>query len=171
MQRRILFILSTFIFHIVLFLILKVLFTIIHASIGGGVSISDLFAVLFHGLPLDMSTSGYLTAFPALMATCSVWLLPDVVKKILTGYWAIIIPVLIAIFVIDVAIYPYWGYHFDATIFLYMQKPTEALASAPLIEIILGVITFLVLSIAFFFCVRKLLLNQIAQLLRCCFYQ
>lgn len=161
MKKRIFFILSTFIFHILVFLILKTIFTLVHASIGMEVSATDLFAVLYHGLPLDMSVSGYLTILPALLTIASLWIKPSIIKKILSAYWVIITILLVAIFIVDLVIYPYWGFHFDSSIFLYLQKPKEALASASIVEIIIGLIAFILLTIIIYWGVKKLLLNQI----------
>lgn len=161
MKKRILFILAVFVFHIVIFLLFKSAFTIIHSSLGGGVSITDFFAVLYNGLPLDMSVSGYLTALPALLTIASLWVIPAVVKKILSVYWILVSILLVCIFVVDLAIYPYWGFHFDSSIFLYLQKPKEALASASVGEMMIGFVAFIVLSVAVYLSIKKVLLNQI----------
>lgn len=161
MKKRIQFILSVFLFFIVVFLLFKSIFTILHASIGGGISVSDFFAVLYNGLSMDMSTSGYLTALPALLTIVSIWVDALKIKKILRIYFIIITLLLTSIYIADIAIYPYWGYHFDSTIFLYLASPSESLASASTIELVLGVIGFVLVLVGLSVAVHKLLLQQI----------
>lgn len=39
--------------------------------------------------------------------------------------------VVAAIFAVDVALYGYWGFRLDATLFFYLQSPADAMASVP----------------------------------------
>lgn len=163
MKKRIFFILSVFLFFIVVFLLFKSIFTLVHSSIGGGLSVGDFFAVLYNGLSMDMSTSGYLTALPALLTIASIWISPSLTRKIMSVYFIIISLVLVSVFVADTAIYPYWGYHFDSSIFLYLANPSESLASATTNELIIGFSTLVILTIVMLVSVYKLLLKQVKQ--------
>lgn len=160
MKKRVLFILYTFLFFVVVFLCFKSIFTIVHSSIGGGISVTDFFAVLYNGLSMDMTTSGYLTAFPALLILGSVFVNPSIIKKIAAGYFVLIGILISVIFVADVAIYPYWGYHFDSSIFLYMSSPLDALASASYLEIIFGLLALILLTVAVWIAIKRILLSQ-----------
>lgn len=161
MKKRLLFILSTFLFYIVLFLAFKSIFTILHSSIGGGVSIANFFAVLYNGLSMDASTSGYVTALPALLTLVSVFVAPSIIKNVLKGYFIILGVVLSLVFIADLAIYPYWGYHFDSSIFLYLANPVEALISASTYEIIGALLGFLFVTVGLYFATNKVLLSQV----------
>lgn len=163
MKKRLLFILSTFLFYIVLFLVFKSIFTILHSSIGGGVSVSNFFAVLYNGLSMDASTSGYVTALPALLTLATVFVKSSIIKYILKGYFVIVSVVLSLVFVADLAIYPYWGYHFDSSIFLYLANPLEALASASIFEIVGALFGFVLVIAALWFAGSKLLLSQVDE--------
>ena len=140
MKQRIFIFFSIFFYFILFFLAGKVVFMIVHSSIGRGVSFSDFFSVLYHGLPLDFSTSGYLTAFPALLLITSIAIKPTILAKIYNVYFAAILAVVSIIAVVDIVIYPYWGFHFDSTVFLYLKNPKEAFASASIIETTLGIL-------------------------------
>jgi phosphoglycerol transferase MdoB-like AlkP superfamily enzyme len=111
---------------------------IAHSSMGGGISASDFFNVLYHGLPLDLSTSGYLTALPALILIASIVFKPSIISKIYNVYFALILAVVSIIAIVDIVVYPYWSFHFDSTVFLYLKNPKEAFASASVLEIVLG---------------------------------
>lgn len=50
------------------------------------------------------------------------------------------------IFIVDMALYPFWGFKLDASIFLYMDSPKNALASVSTGFIILRIFIMLLLS-------------------------
>lgn len=161
MKKRILFIFSVFVFFIIVFLIQKTIFTLMHAHLTGDVSVSELFQILYNGVSMDASTSGYLTAIPFILTIASLWVNSSIIRKILLPYFAIIAIILSAIYIIDLGIYPHWTTHIDSTIFLFLSTPKEALASASTQEIILGTISFLIMSMAIFMGARYLLLSQL----------
>lgn len=138
MKKRIILLISVFLYFLFIFLLDKVAFMLMHLSMAPEISMDDAVAVLYHGLPLDLSMSAYLTVIPALLIIFSIWVKPSIISKILTTYYVIILTAVTIITVADIALYPYWGFHFDATIFLYLQKPKEAFASASPLEIALG---------------------------------
>lgn len=113
---------------------------LVHAGLGGGVTATDALDVIYHGLPLDLSMSGYLTVIPALILIFSIWINPKIIAKIFNGYYLIILSLIAIISIVDIVVYPYWGFHFDSTVFLYLQKPKETFASASGLQILLGVI-------------------------------
>lgn len=163
MKQRIILFFTVFFYFILIFFIEKIAFTLIHASIGGGVSVTDVFQVLYHGLPLDLSMSGYLTAIPALILIISIWIKPKLIVRALNVYFGIILAVIAIIAVVDIVVYPYWGFHFDSTVFLYLQKPKEAFASGSGLEIVAGVLSAIlfavVIFIGYYFIIRKQVLN------------
>lgn len=159
MKQRIILLLTIFFYFVLIFLVGKSIFMLAHSSIGGGVSGSDFFCVLYHGLPLDFSTSGYLTVFPALLLIASVIVKPAVLSKIYNVYFALILTIVCTIAVVDIVVYPYWGFHFDSTVFLYLKNPKEAFASASVLEIVLGtlgIIAFIAVTyIGYVFIIKK----------------
>ncbi len=159
MKQRILLFIAIFFYFVLIFLIGKVAFALIHSSLGGGVSAADIYQVLYHGLPLDLSMSGYFTAIPALMLILSIWLRPQYIARIFNIYFTIILSIIAIITVVDIVLYPYWGFHFDSTIFLYLKKPQEAFASGSIIEILLGlfftILFAAIIYIGYIFIIRK----------------
>jgi phosphoglycerol transferase MdoB-like AlkP superfamily enzyme len=136
---------------------------LMHSSAEGGITFSEIFQVLYHGLPLDMSMSGYLTAIPALILISSIWIEPNIIAKVLNVYFGIILSLVVIIAVVDLIVYPYWGFHFDSTVFLYLQKPKETFASASALEIILGffaaIVFCILVYIGYVFIIRKQILK------------
>ncbi|MDR1715137.1 MAG: sulfatase-like hydrolase/transferase [Prevotella sp.] len=163
MKQRILLLITIFVYFIFIFCIEKLSFMLMHSSAEGGITFSEIFQVLYHGLPLDMSMSGYLTAIPALILISSIWIEPNVIAKVLNVYFGIILSLVVIIAVVDLIVYPYWGFHFDSTVFLYLQKPKETFASASALEIIMGFFAAIAFSIfvyiGYVFIIRKQILK------------
>ncbi|EGJ99732.1 MULTISPECIES: LTA synthase family protein [Dysgonomonas] len=163
MKQRILLLITIFVYFIFIFCIEKLAFMLMHSSAGGGITSSEIFQVLYHGLPLDMSMSGYLAAIPALILIFSIWIEPKVIAKVFNVYFGIILSLVVVIAVVDLVVYPYWGFHFDSTVFLYLQKPKETFASASALEIIMGFLAAIVFSlivyIGYVFIIRKQILK------------
>lgn len=164
MKSRIILLLSVFVYFIFIFCLGKTAFTLIHASLGGGVSFSDLMQVLYHGLPLDMSMSGYLTIIPALFIIASIWIRREIITQISNTYFAIILTIIAIVTVTDIVVYPYWGFHFDSTVFLYLQKPKETFASATLPQLGLGLLVTIVVAFIYYvgysITIKNLFTNQ-----------
>lgn len=160
MKKRILFILSVFFFWVFVFLIQKTVFSLLNGSVVGGVALGDLFRILYNGLSLDFSTSGYLTALPLLLTIVTLWVKPFVVQKILFVYFLLTSILISSIFVLDLMIYPYWDVHIDASIFLFMSSPKDAMASAAIMEVVFGFTGLIVVCGLTFVGFKKLVLDQ-----------
>ncbi|WP_280672109.1 LTA synthase family protein [Dysgonomonas sp. PH5-37] len=113
---------------------------LVNSPAGYEFSFADWGNVLLHGLSLDFSMSGYLMVFPALMLIASIWFKPEIVGKILNVYFLIVLSLVAIIGVVDIILYPYWGFHFDSSVFLYLKNPKGALASASVWEMVIGVV-------------------------------
>ncbi len=166
MKRRIFIFFSIFLFFTLIFVIEKVVFTLIHASVNGGASFSDILSILYHGLQLDLSVSGYLTAIPGLLLILSLWIEKTTVQKVYSIYFLLVFSILSIIAVSDTIIYNYWGFHLDASILFYLKNPKEAFSSTSVLFIFLGVLA----TFAFVFILYKLfvylIISQIKQLPR-----
>ena len=138
---------------------MKVMFMLYNAS-GHDFGIGDIFAVLYHGLPLDLSTTSYLTIVPWFIALVSLlvggtW--PRLVSKI---YCCIIAPLLAVILVADTVLYKFWQFKLDATIFNYIDDPKNALASVSPWFILLGVLAIAALAALMLFAFRHLVISR-----------
>jgi len=133
-------------------------------SMAEAITISDYFNVLWNGLPLDLSMSGYLTVFPALMLIFSIWIKPKAIIKGLNVYYGIIMFILAVICISDVIMYPHWGFHFDSTVFLYLKNPKEALASGSAWELLIGTTGIIIATFLFFSGYILIIRQQIKKL-------
>ena len=132
MKKRLLFILIVFIAWLPVFVIQKPVFMFYQHALSEACTFTDFLQVMLHGLKLDCTIAGYLTAIPLLLTLVSVWLPGAWLKKVLKGYFLIMGILVSAIFSVDVALYSFWGFRLDATLFFYLQSPADAMASVPL---------------------------------------
>ncbi|MDR0873088.1 MAG: sulfatase-like hydrolase/transferase [Prevotellaceae bacterium] len=96
---------------------------------GKGLTIGDWFAVIWHGLPLDFSMSGYISILPFLLVLVSVFVYKKIIGKIINIYTYIILAVSTIIFSVDLDLYAYWNFRFDTTPLAFLATPAEASAS------------------------------------------
>ena len=128
------------------FLLQKPVFMLYNGACEKGTAFTDYLRVLFHGFTLDAATTGYLTAIPWLVILCSIWFRRFPLKKILIGYYVLISLATTLIFIGDMALYPFWGFKLDASIFLYLDSPKNAMASVSLGFILIRLLCILILS-------------------------
>jgi len=117
-----------------------------NGSIEKGFGFADYMQVMVHGASLDAATAGYLTAFPFLLVLISIWFRKFPLKKILYGYYILAAALISIIFVVDMALYTFWGFKLDASIFLYLDSPKNAMASVSLGFILIRLLCILILS-------------------------
>ena len=104
--------------------------------------------VMWHGLILDLSVAGYLTAIPALLLIASIWIRRELIHPILNGYFAIVAFIISFCFVLNIALYPYWKFPLDSTpLFYFFTSPADAFASASLLVDLAGIIGIAICSV------------------------
>lgn len=145
MKKRIAYISLYFFTVLLIFILQKPLFMLYNGSIEKGFGFADYMQVMVHGASLDAATAGYLTAFPFLLVLISIWFRKFPLKKILYGYYILAAALISIIFVVDMALYTFWGFKLDASVFLYIDSPKEALASVSVGFILLRVLAILLL--------------------------
>ena len=93
------------------------------------VGLSDLLQVWWHGLPMDLSTAAYLLLVPWLVLAIGLFWQGRWMHRLLMAYHALAALAVVACIIGDIALYPFWGFKLDATIFNYIDSPADALAS------------------------------------------
>ena len=147
MKKRIAYISLYFFTVLLIFILQKPLFMLYNGSIEKGFGFADYMQVMIHGASLDAATAGYLTAFPFLLVLISIWFRKFPLKKILYGYYILAAALISIIFVVDMALYTFWGFKLDVSVFLYIDSPKEALASVSVGFILLRVLAILLLIV------------------------
>ena len=165
MRRRLLLLFIIFVYFLLVFFVQKLLFILMHGTVNEGVGISELLQIWIHGLPMDMSMSGYLTAIPLLLVIASVWLQKKLLKRVMSLYFCIMLIIIVIISMIDVILYKHWGFHLDPVVLFYLRSPIEAFASGTVWEWLLGALfTFMLIRGLYYgycFMVRNLFLRLI----------
>ena len=146
MKDRLLFLSATFVAYIPLFAIQKPLFMAYNHSLSEA-TLNDWFAVILHGLSLDMTIAGYLSVIPFLLTLLSVWIKAPW-HIILKVYFLIAAVLISTIFSVDMALYPYWGFRLDSTILFYLESPKDAMASIPVMQFIQQFLFFITYATA-----------------------
>ena len=138
MRRKLAFPIAVFAATVVMMAVQKPVFMAYYAVEAAGAGFRGWIDVLWHGLTLDMTVAGYVTALPILVTLLSLWLrLPEKVWRGVLTTWFVLVAVTTAvIFAVDVALYEHWGFRIDSTVLIYLADPEEAMAS---VEFWLGV--------------------------------
>lgn len=131
-----------------IFVLVKPVFMLAY---GNDASAADFFAVMWHGLAMDMSMAGYLCVLPALLLIAGIWLPRKELTIALKTYLAIIAALLAAIIVLDLVLYGYWAFRLDSTpLFYFFSSPSAAMASAGGWQIFGGILAIAVLAVAIY---------------------
>ncbi|MEG1405052.1 MAG: LTA synthase family protein [Alistipes sp.] len=150
MKRRILFLLATFFASAALLVLQKPLFLLFYAHQAAAASPMEWWQVVAHGLTLDLTVAGYITALPLLLTILSLWVrLSDRVwRALFTSYFVLIAIVVAVVVAVDLGLYGYWGFRIDGSILIYLADPKSAMASVGVWEGIRQVVVFVVIAVA-----------------------
>ncbi len=127
MWNRIKYLLSYFVLIWAYFLVQKPVFMACNAS--KDYSIGDYLSVMWHGAGLDATTTGYLTILPFVLTVASVWFRHMPFRKIMTPYYIVVMLLISVIFVSDLSLFAFWESKLDASVFIYIDSPNNAMAS------------------------------------------
>ena len=157
-MKQIIWFVKTYATFVVLFVLQKPLFLFLEKG-SATQPVDNIFtelpAVIWHGLPLDLSMAGYLSVIPGLLSIAVVWLKRDLVKPIMNIYFIIASLFITCSFLLNASLYPYWKYPLDSTpLFYFFTSPADAIASVSIWQVILSVIILIVLTIGVWFTLR-----------------
>lgn len=127
MWNRIKYLLSYFVLIWAYFLVQKPVFMACNAS--KDYSIGDYLSVMWHGAGLDATTTGYLTILPFVLTVASVWFRHMPFRKIMTPYYIVVMLLISVVFVSDLSLFAFWESKLDASVFIYIDSPKNAMAS------------------------------------------
>lgn len=151
MKERLIGFLKTYFLFVCIFMLQKPFFMLFYRPLYEGVSWADWFGVIWHGLPLDLSLAGYLTAIPGLLFICSAWKVSNLLRRIWCGYFIFVSVLLSVIFTVDLGLYEYWGFRLDATpLFYFFSSPKDAVASVGFGTVIAGIVAMAVYAVVLY---------------------
>jgi len=120
-----------YLFWLLFFLVQKPVFMLYNLSQMSGVTWKDWLAVIWHAFPLDLSVASYITVVFGLLIVGEMSYPTHVWRRIADVYTGLILAVALLIFISDTGVFPYWGFHLDRTVFMFLATPQEVLACAP----------------------------------------
>ena len=140
MKERVIRFLLTYALFVAIFVLQRLIFIAYYHDLYAGIGFTDVLSVVWHGLPLDCSLAGYLTAIPGLLSIVSVWTAAHSLRIARIIYFAIAALIMSATFIVDLALYGFWGFRLDATpVFYFFTSPADAMASVGAGFIMLGI--------------------------------
>ena len=150
MRDRVVFLLKTYLWTVLVFIAAKVIFMLCCHE-GHNFTTSDIGQVIIHGITLDLSTALYFLIVPFLVMMVSVWWKnKKVLQPILYTYFIIISTAFALAFVADTSLYPFWGFKLDASCLQYLETPTEATASVNGSFILWRLIAIIIITLLIF---------------------
>lgn len=157
-MKQIIWFVKTYATFVVLFVLQKPLFLFLEKG-SATQPVDNIFtelpAVIWHGLPLDLSMAGYLSVIPGFLSIAVVWLKRDLVKPIMNINFIIASLFITCSFLLNASLYPYWKYPLDSTpLFYFFTSPADAIASVSIWQVILSIVILIVLTIGVWFTLR-----------------
>lgn len=134
MVKKLRFLFATWLSTLVLMALQKPIFLAWYAEQAAEHSWAEYLQVIWHGLLLDSTMAGYITALPILFTLVTLWTgIPDRVGRlVMKGYFVVMAVVAAVLFAVDLGLYGYWGFRLDSTILIYLSDPQGAMASIDL---------------------------------------
>lgn len=145
-MSRILYLLRLWLSLLLFFALGKMVFLMYNADVSP-FGCADAWQVWWHGLTMDISTAGYVTALPLLLALVSVWWRRLPLRWVLWPYLTVVAVLLAVIIGGDTVLYEFWKFKLNAAIFGYMQNPEGATSSVSPLFIITRVGGILLLAV------------------------
>ena len=157
-MKQIIWFVKTYATFVVLFVLQKPLFLFLEKG-SATQPVDNIFtelpAVIWHGLPLDLSMAGYLSVIPGFLSIAVVWLKRELVKPIMNIYFIIASLFITCSFLLNASLYPYWKYPLDSTpLFYFFTSPADAIASVSIWQVILSIVILIILTVGVWFTLR-----------------
>ena len=153
MRGRILYLAKIYLLTVLIFMAAKLVFMLCNHAVSS-FSVSDILAVLWHGLALDLSTALYFLILPFLVTMVCAWVkLP---MWLLKPYYALVAVLFALAFVVDTSMYPFWHFKLDASWLQYLETPTEAMASVSMWYLMVRILFFIFFTVLFFLAYDKI---------------
>jgi phosphoglycerol transferase MdoB-like AlkP superfamily enzyme len=145
MRERLKYLLIMFLMLLAVFVTQKPLFMLYNLDVATNVGIGDYFMVMFHGLQLDITVTSYCMVLPTIVVLLSFFKKVPV-RKILVAYYFILMLIIATIFVADAVLYHFWGFKLNSSVFMYTDRPGDALASVSFWFVIFRVLLIFVFA-------------------------
>ena len=158
MKSRLTYLCKFYALTVLVFIVAKVVFMITYRG-EHPFGVGDAFAVITHGLTLDLSTALYFLALPFLImigCTLAQGRGSMAMRWLLRVYDAVIAMAFALAFVADTSLYGFWNFKLDASCLQYLETPTEAMASVTTGYLLVRFGIFIIVAAAVFWLYDRL---------------
>lgn len=124
----------------------KPVFIIYNSLKGREISITRFFQIIYHGFSIDLATASYFSIIP-LIILCMV--ASSANRRFITYlkvYLGIASVILSLACIADTVLYDFWMFKLDATVFMYINDPKNAVASVSILFVVGCIVAVAVLS-------------------------
>ncbi len=164
LNRLIVFIKYT-LFWLLFFIASRLLFIIYNFHFADNIPFGHLLLSLIKGFKHDMSVTGYILFFAALLMVGTCMSGKKTITRILNTYTLIFLVLLSMVTIVDMELYRNWGFRMDSTVLLYLKTPKEAMASTKVwLTVVLFISTILLVFLAYKI-YRKLLSSSLNSIM------
>jgi phosphoglycerol transferase MdoB-like AlkP superfamily enzyme len=132
MKQRLLFLLRTFIFWVVLFIMAKILFLTYEFQMTSQLAPALWFKSIWNGLQMDIAMTSYVIMVFTTLLSFTFFLKGKQLTLLFKIANTLLLVLFLLVIVLDLELYRNWGFHLDTTPFQYLKTPQEAAASTPL---------------------------------------
>jgi phosphoglycerol transferase MdoB-like AlkP superfamily enzyme len=129
--------LKTGLFWLVYFILIRVFFLIYNYYLTIQLGFTEAVRTFFNGFKLDLSLTGYILFFMAILIAATLAFKGKWLHYILKIYTLIFVVLFSILAFVDMELYKNWGFRIDSTVLFYLKSPKESLASTQLWLIIL----------------------------------
>ncbi|MDR2130753.1 MAG: sulfatase-like hydrolase/transferase [Odoribacteraceae bacterium] len=131
MKGKLLFWIKSYLFWILVAWVARILFLCYQWEETRELSASELLSVFWNGAPIDLSFGAYIMMLISIVFAAGTFLSVRHMRRVVNSLTALLLFVTGGVIVGDLEIFKNWGYHADATLFLFLETPGKALASTP----------------------------------------
>lgn len=160
MRQRLIFLLKTYIFWVLLFVASKIIFLTYQTELTLELPIKHWFLSIWHGLKMDIAMTAYIALLYATIIGLTFYLKGKVLATIFKALHIIFASLFLLVIFVDLEIYRNWSFHLDMTPLQYLSTPKEALGSMSVPHFILCCVLY---ALALFYTIKiynkKILIN------------
>ena len=139
------------------FILARIIFLLFYYDLSSDLNFSTLIQIPLQGLKLDFAFSAYLAALPFLIISFSIWIPKRITKAILKYYTFPILFFINLLMFTDLGLYGPWGIRLDSTPLIYINTPTEMLASLSTFALIGSTLLWIVSSFFYVYIFNKVI--------------
>lgn len=161
MKFKLLFLLKTYLFWILLSFLAKGLFLFYQGTQAATLSYDDIGNIFLKGIRMDLSLGGYIMLLFSILMISSVWLKPRYLKIVYSFCTLVLLLFFCSVVIVDLELFSNWGYHIDVTPLFYLKTPKAAMASTPL-SLVIALSMLMITSVAgAFYLFKQWIVNKL----------